>query len=277
MKVWGHTLFQNESKWLWFSVMSAVNHLDKILLWDAGSTDGSFEIAKAIKDKYPKKIDLKQVGKLSSNDFTKVRQEMLEQTTSDWFLMLDGDEIWWEGSIKKLINQIKRNEPEIESIVVPTLNLVGDIFHYQEKAAGKYRFGELKGNYNLRAIKRSIPGLYSKNPHGTWGWADKNKKMIQDRNTFKFLNAPYLHATFLPRSGSSFSDKEVNKRFKKLKHEIGESFPLDFYYPEVFFKERPKMIKSPWKTMDFGFETMSYIQTPLRKFKRRFLKDKVGY
>ena len=62
---------------------------------------------------------------------------------------------------------------------MPTFNLVGDIFHYQEEAAGKYRFGDLKGHYNLRAVKRDIPGLHSEGSHGVWGWADQDNKQIQ--------------------------------------------------------------------------------------------------
>ena len=274
MEVWAHTLIKNEAKWLWYSVSSVVDHVDKILLWDTGSVDGSIEIERALEREYPGKVILKQREQETASDFTEVRQEMLDETKSDWFLMLDADEIWWEESVKKIISEIKNNGQNMESIVVPTVNLVGDIFHFQEKAAGKYKFGDRVGHYNLRAVNRGINGLHSQGIHGVWGWADIDNKMIQDRNTYKYIDAPYLHATNLKRSDS---DSNVIKRKNKYRFELGESFSSDFYYPEVFFKDRPDNIESPWGTMPASFKFRAFFETPLRKLKRRVWTGKAGY
>lgn len=279
--IWAHTLVKNEARWLWYSVNSVIDHVDKILLWDSGSMDGSIEIEKEMERKYPDKIILKERKIDSKEDFTAVRQEMLDLTDSDWFLMLDGDEIWWQESIKKVLQVITSNTSitgqKIESIVVPTVNAVGDIFHYQEKSAGKYKFGDRVGHYNLRAIKRNIPGLHSQGVHGVWGWADEKNKQIQDRKTFEFVDAPYLHATNLERAGIKGKDREVIKRIGKFKYEIGESFALDYYYPEVFFKDRPDFIASPWKPMSAGFKFRAFFETLIRKLKRRLFPGGVGY
>jgi hypothetical protein len=224
--------------------------------------------------KFPRKIELKERKVNSAEDFTKVRQEMLDETKSDWFLVLDGDEIWYEYSIKRVLETIENDGKEIESVVVPTINLVGDIFHFQEASAGRYKFGDRVGHYNLRAVKRIIPGLHSQGIHGVWGWADENGKMIQARNTYKFINTPYFHMTNLRRSTS---DKDVVKRAKKYKYELGESFPLDYYYPEVFFKSKPEIIPSPWKVVNASYKFRAFFETPLRKIKRKVWKGKAGY
>jgi glycosyltransferase involved in cell wall biosynthesis len=279
MEVWAHTLVKNEARWLWYSVSSVVDHVDKVLLWDTGSTDGSYEVEKELERRYPGKIILKQRNQKTVEDFTKVRQEMLDATKSDWFLMLDGDEIWWEGTIRHLLSEIHKNGNSIESIIVPTINLVGDIFHFQEKSAGRYRFGNRVGHYNLRAINRNILGLHSQGIHGVWGWADGNGTMIQERDPKKvrFVDVPYLHATFLERSSSLEADSQVVKRSKKLKYELGESFPKDYYYPEVFFKDRPEFILNPWEAMSTQFKLRSFFETPLKKIKRKLWQGKVGY
>jgi len=274
MKIWVHTLVKNESRWIWFAVTSVIDHVDKLLLWDTGSTDDSLEIIKILQKKYPGKIDFKQRKISSSKEFRDVRQEMLNITKSDWFIVLDGDEVWWEDSIKKLVEFIRKEGNKYESIVVPTINLIGDIFYYQSDSAGRYKFGNLKGHYNLRAIKRAIPGLHSEGIHGVWGWADNNNKQIQDRKTFGYVNVPYLHATNVNRS---IFDKKVIKRNKKLKYEIGIQFPKDYYYPEAFFKPRPTIVDSPWKQMGLGFKLQAYIETPLRIIKRKIWKGKPGY
>jgi len=168
MEIWVQTMVKNEAKWLWYSVTSVINHVDKLLLWDTGSTDGSLEIEKELVKKYSDKITYRKRDLASAEDFTKVRQEMLNETKSDWFLMLDGDEIWWEESIKTFVRTINESA-DLESIVVPTLNLVGDIFHYQDKSAGNYHLAGRVGHYNLRGINRLIPGLHSQGVHGVWG------------------------------------------------------------------------------------------------------------
>jgi glycosyltransferase involved in cell wall biosynthesis len=241
MKIFAHTLFKNEEKWLWYSVTSVIDHIDKLLLWDTGSTDRSWEIATFLKAKYPDKILL---DKTNSDNFDEesVRQQMLDQTSADWFMVLDADEIWWEGSIRALLSEIHKDDRNVESIVVPTINLVGDIFHRQEERAGRYKLAGRVGHYNLRAINRKIPGLHSQGAHGVWGWVDGDGKMIQDRDAAKigYIDAPYLHATHLQRAGNG-KDSDVIKRKMKLKHEMGIPFPKDFYYPEVFFRDRPEI------------------------------------
>lgn len=276
MKIWAHTVFKNEERWLWYSVTSVIDHVDKLLLWDTGSTDRSWEIALLLKERFKDKIDLKQYGEVTSESFPKMRQKMLDVTISDWFLIVDADEIWWEESIKTLVDEIKNIDGKFESIVVRNLNLVGDIYHHFSENAGKYRFGNLIGNYALRAIKRNIKGLCSIGQHGVWGWSD-GEKQIQNRNTFKFVDVSYLHTTFLSRGIDRSFDLKVPKRAKKLKYEIGEEFPNDFYYPEAFFKEKPDFIPSPWERMTDKYKLRASIETPLKKLKRRFKNGSVGY
>lgn len=274
MKLWAHTMFKNEAKWLWYSVTSVIDFVDKILLWDTGSTDESPKIAQALKNKYPEKIILNKTDLKTKEDFPLVRQEMLSETKSDWFLVLDGDEIWWRSSIKKVASFIQKEGNNYECAVVPTVNLVGDIYHFQGPDSGKYKFGSLIGHYNLRAVNTKIPGLHSQGVHGVWGWADTQNRMIQDRETYKYIDAPYLHATNI---GRSEKDEAVIKRSKKLKYEIGTSFPLDYYYPESFFMDKPDSIASPWSTMQTSFKARAIIETPIRKLKRKLWQSAPGY
>lgn len=276
MEIWAQTLIKNEERWLWYSVTSVIDHVDKLLLWDTGSTDGSGQIEKELVKKYPDKIILKQKIQDTAEEFTKVRQEMLEETKSDWFIVVDGDEIWYENSIKKVIEMINDTDDNIESVVVPTINLVGDIFHHQDSSSGKYKIAGKVGHFNLRAINRNIPGLQSLGPHGKMGWTDGSGKMIQDRgiDKIKLIDAPYLHATNIERSDR---DRDTVKRLKKLKYEFGLNFAKDYFYPEAFFKDRPNFIKSPWITTDSAFKFRAFFETPLRKIKRMVWKGGVGY
>lgn len=283
MKIAAHCLVKNEARFVWFSVMSVINYIDRVLLWDTGSSDGTVEIVSEIKKRYPKKVGIRLLGEIDIDQFTKVRQEMLEETSEDWFLVVDGDEIWWDESIRKVIERIRaprrQGSAGLESIVVPTINLVGDIYHYQEEGAGQYRLAGRRGHLSLRGVNRRISGLGSEKPHGQWGWVDGEGKMIQDRDQDKigYLEAPYLHASFLRRAGTDEAQARVPKRKRKLKHDVGIEFEKDAYYPEVFFRERPKIVVSPWEKRSFGFYARALAERPLKKVKREWLPSKVGY
>lgn len=298
MIITAHTLVKNEARFIWYSVMSVLPFVDRVRLWDTGSTDGTLEIIEEIK-KHPlakgkiffekrtiipfdeqlaRQLMLDEHNKVVES-FEDVRQDMLDATSADWFIMVDADEIWWDSSIKQLISFVRKEGHKYESVVVPTINMVGDMYHYQERKAGRYRLAGRVGHYNLRAINRRLPGLKSLGAHGVWGWADGDNKMIQDRDPkkIKFIDAPYLHATHLQRAGTRDADLRVLKRGFKRKFEIGIPFPRDYYYPEVFFRSKPDIVLDPWEPMNTSFKYRAVIETPLRKIHRRILPAKVGY
>lgn len=278
MNVCAHTLVKNEARWLWYSVTSAIDFVDKVMLWDTGSSDGTLDIIRELQKKYPEKINFKKYPIQNADEFALIRQEMLLETKSDWILMLDGDEIWWRQSLKKIIDTLRKKGNDIESIYVPTINTIGDIFHYQENKAGNYNFGEKVGHYNLRVLSSRIPGLRSEGRHGIWGWVDSSGKMIQERKEkLAFVDAPYLHNTFLPRALNLKADNAVIKRKKKYKFELGEKFPFNFFYPESLFEDRPQMVPSPWNTRDAKYIIRATVETPLKKLKRRLSRSPVGY
>lgn len=281
MKITAHCLIKNEGRFVWYSVMSIINYVDKVLLWDTGSTDGTQDVVGEILKAGKDKVDFREYGPIDIDGFTKARQAMLDVTKTDWIVMVDGDEIWWEDSIVKLVEAINSFKGKtIQSVVVPTINLIGDFYHYQEAAAGQYSFGKWRGHYNLRAVNRNIPGLHSYGPHGTWGWVDEENKMIQNREPkeITLVEAPYLHATFLQRSLELEREKDVPKRTRKLKYEFGIPFPGDFYYPEVLFKKRPSIVPSVWEKRGFNYLFRATSETLPKMLRRRlFLGRKVGY
>lgn len=278
--IWANTIVKNEERFLWFAVGSVIDHLDKMLIWDTGSTDRTVAIIKLLQKKYPEKIYFREYGEVDAEEFTVARNEMLDKTQSEWVLILDGDEIWWDDSIKKVINLIHHSNKELETIVTPYYNIIGDIYHYQENNAGMYVIDNLKGHYNIRVLNRNIPGLHLEKPHGQQGFYDNNGVLIQNREKGKraFLDAKYMHFTNMVRSSYRKLDATVLKRDAKFKYELGHSFPEGFKYPEVFYKEYPDMVPNPWQKMTKSYFFRATIETLGKKIRRRFLPSKkVGY
>lgn len=265
MKIWVNTIVNNEENFVWFSIMSAVDFVDQILIYDTGSTDKTVSIIKEVQKLKKNKIRLTEVGKTDKNEFPKLRQKMLEESECDWILILDGDEIWWEDSIKKLVKEINIRGDKIEGLVVPMIVPVGDIFHMQDEEAGKYRLLGKRGHLSLRAISKSIPGLHVDLPYGKESYFDLDNNLIQERQDVVFLDTPYLHMTHLKRSN-------IKGKNNKTKHELGKLVPDNYKYPEVLYGTYPEIIPSPWIKLS-GFPLVkSIIMTPLRKIKRKIIK-----
>lgn len=248
MGIVAHTLVKNEEGFIWFAINSVIDYVDKIMVWDNGSADRTVEIVKSIKNS---KIKFKDVSDLRPEI---ARQKMLEESKDfDWIFILDGDEIWFESSIQYLVSTIQSN---INCVVVPNYMLIGDVFHYQEEKAGRYRIAGRVGHYNVRAV-RNVSGLHVEGIYPNEAYVTKEGIKVQDlpKDRILFLEDMYLHASFL----------------KKRKYEIGEEFPKDFYYPEVFFKNRPSFVLSPWKRMSVGYKFRASFETPLKKIRRRLI------
>ncbi len=272
--IWGNTLVKNEDLYIWFAVESVIGYLDKLLIWDTGSSDKTVDIIKELEKKYPDKIIFQQYGEVDRQTFTKARQEMLETTDGDWVFILDGDEVWWEASIKKVREVIEEKGDSLDLLVNPTINPIGDIYHYQESRAGQYQIAGKKGHFNIRAVNRRIPGLHFDLPYGQEGLFDDEGKPIQQRDPKRilFISAPYLHFTYLPRSSAASVDKLILDRSGKRKYELGIAFPNSFKYPEVLYKTLPLMMSSPWQESSRSFKIIAAFQTPLKKIKRRIFK-----
>ena len=85
MKIWAHTLVKNEEKYLWYSVASIAPFVDRVLLWDTGSTDKTPEICKELIVRFPKKIDFRQLKISSAEEFPSVRKKMLGQLSRTFY------------------------------------------------------------------------------------------------------------------------------------------------------------------------------------------------
>lgn len=276
-KIVAHCLVRNEERFIWYALNSALLEVDRIMVWDTGSTDKTVAIVKSVKSP---KIVFKAVGSVDAETFTTVRNQMLAATPKDftWLMILDGDEIWSAQAIKTATNFV-RAHPEKESLVVRTNNLVGDIYHNLPATAGRYHLAGRTGHLNLRFINlKQIPGLHVAKPHGQQGYFDAQDKLIQDHDPSKigFLDLAYHHATHLQRSSSRANDTAVIKRAPKLKYELGELIPRA-QIPEVFFKPHPAIVPDVTASAPFSFWLKAALFTPFKQLKRLIIKTPSGY
>lgn len=267
-KITVHSIVKNEDKWIWYALMSVKDIVDEILIFDTGSTDNTCKIVQSIKDK---KIVFEEKGEVDSKKLVSLRQEQLERTKTDWILLVDGDEIWPNKTLSELKKIIETAPSDKWGIVLRAWNLLTDVYHYHPESE-TYQWPYAPKTYlgwaNLRAVRHDIPGLHLKGNYPLEAYCDRVGTPIQNygEKRLLFLNERYFHMTYLPRSSSQ--NFVLNRKgLKRL--ELGKPFSKNFSFPEVFKREHPSFVPTPWSRRPLSTFLIASLTTPIKKIKRR--------
>ncbi len=269
--IWAHVLVKNEDRYLWFAIKSVIDVVDKLMIWDTGSTDETVAIIQALQKEYPRKIEFKEKGEQTAEGLSTLRQEMLAQTQSNWFMLLDGDEIWWKDSLDQVVKAIEQSDNSLYAIVSPVLQAVGDLYHVLPESYGEYRILGKKGHFNIRFINRQAPGLTVKGTYPLEGYYTANGQLLQDQDLhLKWVDAPHLHASHLSRSTLKQGDVMAIKRAGKKKFVLGKELQIDL--PEVLKLKTPQGVQDPLQMRSAAFVVRAALETPARMIKRKLRK-----
>lgn len=125
-----HAVVKNEP-FIYYSIKSVYDYCDKILLYDTGSTDNTLrDICKLIIEDTEKKITFRQIpldfneelwsldniqgfikenhGKMSVG---RCRQMQIDETTTKYFMLVDGDEIHYKMGMIRIVNELLKEFP----------------------------------------------------------------------------------------------------------------------------------------------------------------------
>ena len=221
MKLTTHTIVKNEERFIKPAILSVIDLVDTMLVWDTGSTDKTVSIIKSIKSK---KIKFKQCGRVNRQQLINLRNQQIKKTRSPWFIILDGDEVWPKKNLRKLITAISQAKPSTLALVNKTRNCVKDIYHYLPESKGDYQIGPWRGHLNIRAIKNSldlkVTGLYPLE-----AYTINNLPMQDQPKRLEFVDTWYLHLTHLKRTPWRHQLNVID-RLKKFKLK-GQSIKLN--------------------------------------------------
>lgn len=225
-----HTIVKNEDRFIKAALISALSskEVERAIVWDTGSIDKTVEEILSIKDR---RIEFVEKGNVSREQLALLRNEQLRMTKTPWILLIDGDEIWPEKNLYRLILTMKQSSNKTIALVCRTRNVAGDIYHYFPESKGHYQIGPWSGHLNIRAIKNA-PGLDVKGEYPN-EWYELNGVKIQDypedkkarpsggrpglNKYLEFVDTWYLHTTHLKRSKNLFSEFLTIDRLKKHK------------------------------------------------------------
>lgn len=236
-----HTVIKNEDRWIWYTIMSVINHVDKLLIYDTGSIDSTTEIIKTLKSP---KIIFEAKGDIDRQGLVKLRQDQLDRTTTPWFMLLDGDEIWPEKNLHTLLHAAATADKHIVALVNRTRNCIGDIYHYLPESKGHYHIKDVTGHLNIRLIK-NVSNLKVIGEYPLEAYTLNGQPIQKLEDKIEFVDTWYLHTTHLPRSTNKSAASTVIDRLQKRKFWRPSLKMTQSELPSVFWQPRPGIVPSP--------------------------------
>ncbi|MDQ1141122.1 glycosyltransferase [Pedobacter agri] len=270
-----HTLVRNEEKWIWFSIMSVIEFVEKIIIYDTGSTDNTAAIIDEIKSshKFGHKIHFEKKSAVTKEEFTLLRQDQITKTDTNWFLVLDGDEIWYEKDLRNLVSISKTTSATM--LAIRFHNCTKDVYHYESYDVGGYVIKGEKGHITLKLIKMSIPGIHADGPYGMEGYFNEENQPIQNSlNDIDVVDGFFLHTSNLIRSRNLFHDWKIPYRRAKVFSTANKKVDSSFEFPEVFYINRPSNITNPLRKAGIDYYFFKLLTKPVNLL--RFFKQKLA-
>lgn len=228
-----HCLVKNEENFVGYAIKSVVDFVDKVIVFDTGSTDKTIETVQSLIKEYPSKIIFEEKGLCDGKRHTALRQEMLDKTVTEWFMVLDGDEVWTKRAMTEALGIIK-DKSAIECVLAPFYLCVGDIYHRTFRKGQMEMLGRTDFFYP-RFLKITTGAHWSGDYNQDTLMTGDDKIFCTNGNSF-ILQSKYWHTTHLKRSSqddndySSGGDRRTKRRLtyfiigNKIKEPIPEVF-----------------------------------------------------
>jgi glycosyltransferase involved in cell wall biosynthesis len=257
-----HTIVKNEEKFIWYALESVVDHVEKMLIVDTGSTDKTVQLIKEfIKTHSDKKIIFTSTQISSPREINKLRALQIKQTKTPWFLLLDGDEIWPKTQLLKLLNRTQTANSTTLAVVNRTHNCIGDIWHYLPEKFGSYNLAGRSGHLNIRLMRTRNYTLKGQYP--LEGYYYQNKLINNTPGNLEYSETWYLHLTHLSRT--SKPDKTFGRR--QAIYSLGLTHSRN-ELPEVIFAPVPKFAQKVTRKRSLAYTTKAVAYDLLRLAKK---------
>jgi len=260
-----HMMVKNEDQWVRYSLLSVLPYVDRVLVTDTGSSDHTLEAIKSIASP---KIKLTETRVNTPEGVTRIREEQLKNTKTDWFWVVDGDEVYPEETASEVVAAM--NNPQYEGITVRRYDLLGDIYHRQKESVGSYNMWGTSGHLVLRALNLSkLSSLTLRGDYPNEGYYDKNGTAIINHDpALHYITTNYLyHTMYLKRSSLGGNLPMFNR--SKYKIELGIAInskpPSVFQTPHLSWEQNPKQHRSA------NYTFLASLITPIKNLKRKIV------
>jgi glycosyltransferase involved in cell wall biosynthesis len=239
--VTAHCVIRNEDIWIWYVIKAVLPYFDKIIITDTGSEDHTLEILDTIKsDKITLLHRPKLMGAEFQAKFNEYRNEQIDITDTEWFFLLDGDEIFSTKAIGEMIEKLPEIEKKWTTLSVRMKYFVENMHRVATiEPVESYKFvrtGAHRWGYGYGQIVLAFP-------------QPKKEQRLAHWYKFDGWDFECFHVTFLNRSSSCDSEENTYQRqHRKTRSIHGEHYRGKYGYsgpyPEIFYdKDAPEIVK----------------------------------
>ncbi len=116
-RITAHVIIRNEDQFLKYALVSVLPYVSDYIIYDTGSTDKTREILKQYK--------FEEKGLVNKISYVALRNEMIAKTKTDWFLLLDGDEVWNQKILADYLDFTLKQPKNIQATFLKTRTVLG--------------------------------------------------------------------------------------------------------------------------------------------------------
>lgn len=208
-------LVKNEEYWLPYCLESVAGWFSKMVIYDVGSTDATQDIIKWYQKKEAHRTDfrvrlLPHCEPIVQGTF---RNALIAETQADWYLILDGDELYRESDLIKIEHLQHLLDYEI------TKGKIYGVFNRIEV------LGNLERKYN---IERTHHRVYHRT--AIWDGTHPGESPAIPQKSHREFNIPEVKVFHMHNAARSSKDHEVPGRSKRKiqkTYHPGEPVKLD--------------------------------------------------
>ena len=99
-------LVSNDCYWLPYVLKSTKDFFDHFIIYDVGSTDGTLDVIDWFENTYDGDLLVERMPMVPPKAQLAFRNAPIAELTTNYYLILDGDEVWPESSLLKLREQM---------------------------------------------------------------------------------------------------------------------------------------------------------------------------
>jgi len=244
----------NEERWLELSMLSIIDHVDKFIFIDSGSTDKTKEVAMEICNKYNKSsVWITYKRKNIHSDDGDQRNEYIDylkkNCIGEWALVIDADECI-SGDLKNVKHNL--DNPIVESFNLSTRHLINDFGHEDSS---------IKEHFTLRRLFKVTDKIFhARTEHGVLQGVSSNGNL--DRKHLTLWH--FAHA----RHAFYWLDKHITM---KNKSEIHDKDQQEVWYYSLLMGRYPTTEVDPTKLPDI-IKSKFFVAGDINKWKYPFIK-----
>lgn len=272
-------LIKNEEEFLPLSVATIIDHVDKVILVDNGSTDNTRPVMHVIKTGYPDKVHTFS----DDNNFDRdceynVRNRWLSKVDTDWVMPLDADQMLSDGWHKWV--RMPLQDSRYDAIRFLYEHWVGDCRHIHKTFYEKQKDQALHPDvplyqdvlFRMRPDLKWSPAAWLDGRFKEFHHASPGPSMV-GRRFFRSGSATCFHAGFIKRNMMDMSRYRIQRgdygheqdRKDQLIKELTESKnPFKFigsvhrvdYGPERI----PSVMRNQWNKYSLELDEEGFIQ-----------------